>query len=136
MVKVVAYLKILIIAVAVATVVRTTVAFQTLKVILIIQSMKVMAITRKLMTMVKCLYRFVDSTTITAVNSGEKYNTGESAPPVGTSTSQLPVPLTACEQASVCTHQHLFINTSFRTSKTFRKRKKESYAFIFLQYSF
>ncbi len=45
----------------------------------------------------------------------EKYNTGESAPPVGTSTSQLPVPLTACEQASVCTHQHLFINTSFRT---------------------
>lgn len=55
MVKVVADLKILIIAVAVATVVRTTVAFQTLKVILIIQSMKVMAITRKLMTMVKMI---------------------------------------------------------------------------------
>ena len=65
----IAYIKILIIAVAVATVVRTTVAFQTLKVILIIQSMKVMAITRKLMTVVKCLYRFADSTTITAVNS-------------------------------------------------------------------
>jgi hypothetical protein len=55
MVKVVADLKILIIRVAVATVVRTTVAFQTLKVILIIQSMKVMAITRKLMTMVKMI---------------------------------------------------------------------------------
>ena len=35
----------------------------------------------------------------------QKHETRESAPPIGTLTSQPPAPPTACEQASNCTHQ-------------------------------